>query len=149
MPRTAGQGVDWKSILLGSGFLVTSIGWVVQVYLTQKAQESAYRIEQVSEFKNTGAEMDEKIVRLFNALAANAETKKLKEDFEAAYIHHVVKAEAEREILGVDSTERYLDSLNLLNDEVEKAGGPEGAGRRVEALADVIRVRRELSEQAL
>lgn len=143
------QKFDWFKILLSGGLLATSLGWVVQCNLTREAQKSEYRLERLSEFKDSGAALDEAIVKLFDALSENADVGEEKKQFKDAYVRHVVKVEADREVLGSDGTERYLQALGVLNREVEGAENATGAGARVEALSEVIRLRREVSDAAL
>ncbi|WP_338244180.1 hypothetical protein [Aurantiacibacter hainanensis] len=145
--------LDWLRenafVLTLVGMLGTSFGWYLQYQQTVEAEGRAYSLQQIEDFKSSAAQLDEITAKLFNALADGEESSGLRSSFEEAYLRHVALAEADREVLGVEDTERYLAALGVLRDEVEKADGAAGAGGRVEALANVIVVRRELSEQAL
>ncbi len=64
-------------------------------------------------------------------------------------MEHVLTTEEKREFIGAEETESYLQALNVLKQEVDNATGASNAGPRIEALAEVIRLRREISEEAL
>lgn len=140
---------DKAVVLALLGMACTSIGWAVQYHQTVQAEKRAYALEQIGDFKTSAAELDEITAELFDALADEDDPSALRSEFRKVYRRHVTLAEADREVLGVESTERYLAALGVLRDEVERAENASGAGDRVEALANVIVIRRTISDEAL
>ena len=124
-------------------------GWGFQYYQTKEAQHLAYAVDHISEFKKSGAELDQVTAGLYDTLAKNADADAQKLKFRDVYLKHATLAEADRELLGISETENYLAALNVLSDEVEKSKDAHGSGSRVTAFAAVIHARRRLSEKAL
>lgn len=134
---------------LAVALIVSMFGNAFQFYQTREAQRLTYQFTQVEEFKSSAAELDEVTVELFDLLAEKRDVADTKLRFRSVYRKHVTVTESDRDVLGTDGTERYLQALGVLRDEVEKAEDPTGAGTRVEALAQVISARRQLNERAL
>ena len=134
---------------LAVALVMSLVGNWFQYYQTREAQRLSYQFSQIEEFKSSAAELDEVTVELFDLLAEQRDVADAKLRFRSIYRKHVTVTESDRDVLGTDGTERYLQALGVLRNEVEKAKDPMGAGTRVEALAQVISTRRQLNERAL
>lgn len=140
---------DYALILTFLGMVGTSIGWFLQYQQTQEAEKRSYSLSQFEEFKTSAEQLDNVTAKLFDAIAEDKDTLKLRAEFNEAYRSHVIQAESDRDILGIESTERYLEALGVLRDEIELSVSGENTVARVEALGEVIVTRRNISEKAL
>lgn len=138
--------IEW---LLGSGLAVALIVNGFQYKQNIDLQRMNVQIQKISEFRESGSAMDKAVIAAFDSLAGGQFTEKDRKNLQESYIEHVLKTEEKREFLGAESTERYLQALNVLKSRVDSAEDARGAGPRVEALAEVIKLRREMSEQAM
>lgn len=149
-PKAKNAVFKWLST---NGLAVMLIGSLFanafQYQQMRESQKMSYRFQQIEEFKKTGAELDDITATYFDALADNNVTDGIKDQFNGVYRKHVTLTESDRFVLGEENTERYLNALGVLRDELNNAVGPSGAGKRIEAFAEVISTRRTLSEEAL
>lgn len=149
MPTTIETRLKLKDLLLPGGLIVALAGNGLQFWYNLHLQRMSTRVENVAEFRESGSELDRAVIDSFDALAVNGLTVEPREEFKEAFIEHVLKTEAKREFLGASETDEYLEALNVLNSEVSNARNATGAGSRVEALSEVVRLRREISEDTL
>ena len=137
---------DW---LLGSGLLVALAGNALQYWQNTQLQKMNTQVEKISEFRESGTQLDKAVISAFDSLSNGGLTEEERRSLQESYLDHVLKTEEKREFLGPNKAERYLIALNVLKSEVDKAKDARNAGPRIEALAQVIKIRRELSEDGL
>lgn len=130
--------------------LVVAIGgWLTQCQQNKEIQRLSYQMQQVSEFKASGAALDQAVVDVFDSLAKGGVADVQRSTLNKAVVEHVVRTEADREIFGSENAEEYLRALNVLRGELDEATDARNSGPRVSAFANVIEVRRKMMKQAI
>lgn len=135
-----------------AGLLLLLIGTFVQCTIERQnsriAAEQSQNLTQLSEFLQSGAEVDRKVAEFNDALAEGRSATAERRAFRDALRKHAYVVMALEPQFGSDATQQYMAQLRRLSDTVEVTKSAESPGPIISQMSTVIVSRRALAARA-
>lgn len=135
-----------------AGLVLLLLGAVVQCSIERKnsriAAQQSQDLSRVSEFLQSGADVDRKVAQLNDALAEGGDARAERLAFREALGKHASIAMSLEPRFGAEATRSYMSELNRLSTTVEGTKSAESPGPIITQMSTVIVSRRALAARA-
>lgn len=150
-PLRAGVGAVWQA-LIGGGLLVALLTTVATCHNerenTRIAAVQTYNMGRVAAFRDSGAELDQKLAALNDAAAEGLKTTDARAAARAALAAHAAKTFAMSDVFGAEATQAYVATLKQVQAQVDTRKDAKAVGPMLTAMSSMIVLRNRLADNA-
>jgi hypothetical protein len=141
----------WQA-LIGGGLIVALLTTVVTCHNEREnariAAVQTYNMSRVAAFRDSGADLDQKVAALNDAAADGRNVNDAMIATRAALASHAAKTFAMSDVFGEDKIQAYVATLKDVQKQVDDRRGRRGVGAMITAMSNMIVLRTKLADEA-